>query len=91
VRLLGGAGVLDAVGYGVFGATEINAGEGAPALDPPAGQSVARRFADVDTNDNAADFVAGAPSPGVASLPEPTSAALLGLGLLGLVRCGRRP
>jgi hypothetical protein len=91
VRLLGAAGVLDALGYGVFGEGDVNAGEGAPAFDPPAGESVARRFANVDTDDNAADFVAGAPSPGTASVPEPTAAALLGLGLLGLARFGRKP
>jgi uncharacterized protein len=90
VRLRNAAGVLDALGYGVFAAGEVNAGEGAPAVDPAAGQSVARRFVNVDTNDNAADFLGGAPTPGVAALPEPTSAALLGVGLLGLVRLGRR-
>jgi len=84
--------VLDALGYGSFLATEVNAGEGAPAVDPPAGQSVARRFANVDTDDNAIDFVAGAPTPGAAplALPEPAAAGLLGLGLLGLARAGRR-
>jgi len=91
VLLRGAAGVLDALGYGVFAAGEVFAGEGTPALDPAAGLSLARQFANLDTNDNAADFVAGAPTPGVASLPEPSSAALLGLGLLGLARLGRRP
>jgi hypothetical protein len=92
VVLRSASGVLDALGYGAFLAGEINAGEGAPAVDPPAGESVARRFANVDTNDNAADFVAGAPTPGVASfaVPEPAAAALLGAGLVGLARCGRR-
>jgi len=91
VRLRSAAGVLDALGYGVFAAGEIFAGEGTPALDPVAGLSVARLFANLDTDDNATDFVAGAPTPGVATLPEPSSAALLGLGLLGLARLGRRP
>jgi hypothetical protein len=90
VLLRNAAGVLDALGYGVFAAGEIFAGEGTPALDPAAGLSLARLFANLDTNDNAADFVAGAPTPGVAALPEPSSAALLGLGLLGLLRLGRR-
>jgi hypothetical protein len=92
VVLRSASAVLDALGYGSFLATEVNAGEGAPAVDPPAGQSVARRFANVDTNDNATDFVAGAPTPGAApvQLPEPAAAGLLGLGLVGLFRSGRR-
>ena len=52
-----GDSVLDALGYGVFAASEVFAGEGAPAVDPAAGASLARRFADVDTGDNAADFI----------------------------------
>ena len=70
-----GDSVLDAVGYGVFAASEVFAGEGAPAVDPAAGASLARRFADVDTGDNAADFISLAvPTPGsapLASVPEP--------------------
>lgn len=87
-------GVLDAVGYGVFAPEEVFAGEGSPAPDAPAGESLARQFANVDTDDNAADFrVVGAPSAGTGPLlniPEPSTSALLGTGLLGLARLGRR-
>lgn len=85
-------GVLDAVGYGVFAPGDVFAGEGAPAEDPPAGWSLARYFADLDTDDNAMDFVAlDAPTPGFAELsavPEPGSGLLAGTGMLvlGLVR-----
>ena len=89
VVLRGASGVLDALGYGVFAAGEVFAGEGTPAVDPVAGLSLARLFANLDTNDNAADFAAGDPTPGVAALPEPSGAALLGLGLVGLARLGR--
>jgi hypothetical protein len=81
------------VGYGVFAATDVFAGEGSPAVDPAAGSSIARLFANVDTNDNASDFAAGAPTPGsaaFASVPEPTAATLLGSGLVGLAWQGRR-
>jgi len=94
IVLRAGATVLDAIGYGVFAPGEIFAGEGAPAVDPPAGESLARRFADVDTDDNAADWIAlAAPTPGsapVAAVPEPGSAALLALGLSGLAGAGGR-
>jgi hypothetical protein len=92
VVLRGAGGVIDALGYGAFLAGEIHAGEGNPAVDPPAGQSLARRFANVDTDDNASDFLASAPTPGSAPLavPEPAGAGMLGLGLLGLARLGRR-
>jgi hypothetical protein len=85
--------ILDAVGYGIFGAGEIFAGEGNAALDVPAGSSLARRFANVDTDDNAVDFIElGVPTPGQAPLdavPEPQTAALLGVGLLGLAWSAR--
>jgi threonine dehydrogenase-like Zn-dependent dehydrogenase len=85
--------VIDAIGYGVFGVGEIFAGEGSAAADAPAGSSLARLFANVDTDDNAVDFVVlGVPTPGHAPLnavPEPQTAALLGAGLLGLAWSGR--
>ncbi|MDJ0866502.1 MAG: PEP-CTERM sorting domain-containing protein [Myxococcota bacterium] len=81
-------GVLDAVGYGVFDAGEVFAGEGAPAPDVPAGSSLARFLADVDSDDNATDFLElAAPTPGSAplSVPEPSSAALLATALATLL------
>jgi hypothetical protein len=84
---------LDAVGYGVFGMGDFFAGEGAAAADPPAGSSLARLFANLDTNDNAADFIVlGVPTPGHApfnAVPEPQTAALLAVGLLGLAWSAR--
>jgi hypothetical protein len=94
IVLRDGLGVLDAVGYGVFALGEIFAGEGSPAPDAPADSSLARLFANVDTDDNSADFAVGAPTPGSAPLsgvPEPSTALLLASGLLGLARAGRRP
>jgi hypothetical protein len=86
--------VIAALGYGAFEAGEVFAGEGSPAADPPAGSSLARVFADVDTDDNAVDFAAlEAPTPGSAPLstvPEPAGALLLAVGLAGLSLCGRR-
>jgi hypothetical protein len=61
--------VLDALAYGTFMAGQEPAGEGTPA--PPApptgnmGQSLSRNSDGADTNDNAADFHLGAPTPGV--------------------------
>ncbi len=84
------SGILDAVGYGSFGLGEVFAGEGNPAPDAPAGSSLARLFADLDTDNNEADFVIQAiPSPGSAellSVPEPQSMALLALGVLVLAK-----
>ena len=92
VVLHDGGLVLDAVGYGVFGVGEVFAGEGAPAPDAPAGSSLARVFADVDTDDNASDFeVLSVPTPGsgVTQVPEPGSILLLGTALSGLAFLGR--
>jgi len=91
-----GTSVLDAVGYGEFDPGEVFAGEGTPADDPPAGWSLARHFADVDTDDNALDFVAlEVPTPGAAdlSVPEPAAGPLVagGLLVLGVLRRRRGP
>ena len=80
--------IFDAVGYGVFSPSEFFAGEGSSAPDASSGSSLARVFANVDTDDNANDFaVLLSPTPGVADfspIPEPGAALLLGLGLFGL-------
>lgn len=86
--------VLDALGYGSFGPDAVFAGMGNPAPDAPAGSSLARRFADVNSGDNFADFVVLAtPTPGsapLAGVPEPGTALLLAGGLAGLALGGGR-
>jgi len=85
--------VVDAIGYGVFGPGEFFVGEGAPAPDVAAGASLARRFANLDTDDNAADWIElTTPTPGFAPLqavPEPTTASLIAVGLLGMASSAR--
>jgi hypothetical protein len=86
-------GAVDAVGYGAFGEGEFFAGEGAPAPDAPADASLARRFADVDSDDNAADWIVlDVPTPGAAPLavPQPSTAVLFAGGLALLARLSRR-
>lgn len=99
VVLYRGSVRVDAVGYGAFGGSGFFAGEGSPAVDVPAGFSLARRYADLDTGDNSTDFAALAiPTPGegdVASAvptPEPGTILLFGGGvvLLALRRARRR-
>ena len=94
VVLRSAGAVLDALGYGAFGPDDVFAGSGTPAPDVPAGSSLARRFADVNSGDNFADFVVlPVPTPGsapLAGIPEPGTALLLGGGLAGLALGGRR-
>ncbi len=84
---------LDAVGYGSFLPEDFFSGEGMAVSGAAAGSSVARHFADMDTNNNFADFVAATPTPGwgpVSAVPEPGTASLFCLGLLGLRVFGRK-
>jgi hypothetical protein len=79
--------VLDALGYGTFGPTDVFAGEGHAAPGAAAGQSLARFFANRDTNDNAADFgLLDVPTPGTGPLaaPEPSTPVLFALALFCL-------
>ncbi len=93
VVLRQGETIVDALGYGEFAPGEFFAGEGDPAPDASAGSSLARVFANLDSGNNALDFsVLVTPTPGVAPfapVPEPGSALLMGLGLLGLASGGR--
>lgn len=100
VQLRFGSTVIDALGYGSFGSSHVFAGEGSAAPGVSAGSSLARRFANVDTGDNSADFVAlASPTPGrgpvaPVAVPTPGSGALGLLGggmlLLGSIRRRRR-
>ncbi len=88
VRLWSSSGVLDALAYGTPPSTGIFGGETKAAPDVAAGSSLARTYANVDTNDNLKDFsTLATPTPGsgsvkVTAVPLPDSA---GLGFAGLV------
>ena len=93
VVLRNASSILDALGYGVFAAGDVFAGEGTPAVDAAPGNALARVFANVDTNDNFHDFAEAAPTPGsapLASVPEPSAAVLLAAGLFVLGWHGRQ-
>ena len=87
--------VIDAVGYGSFGATDVFAGEGGAAPDPAAGGSIARINPVLDTDHNGVDFaVLAVPTPGSvpapSSVPLPPAIALFASGLMGLASVARR-
>lgn len=92
ILLRNATGIVDALAYGGFGSGTVFAGEGLPAPDVEAGQSLARHFADRDTNWNDQDFrVLGTPTPGVASfaVPEPGSLFLCLVGFIVLTAVRR--
>ena len=81
VALWDSASLIDALGYGDF-TSAVFAGEGSPAPDVSAGQSLARL---ADSGDNLADFtVLDMPTPGttaVSAVPVPAAVWLMGSGL----------
>ena len=70
VQLIDCAGaVIDALGYGEFGADGVFLGEGTPAPGLGEGESLIRCPGVADSDDNAQDFQSSAaPSPGVANV-----------------------
>jgi hypothetical protein len=69
VRLVAPDGATDVLGYGALTYAEYF--EGRPAADVPGGSSLARLPDGVDTDDDAADFVAiSPPTPGAPNRPE---------------------
>jgi hypothetical protein len=89
-----GGTAVDRLGYGSFGVGDVFAGEGMAAPDAPAGSSLARLFADVDSDDNFSDFrVLAVPTPGQAEfevVPEPGTATMMLVGLACLAVLNRR-
>jgi len=88
-----GGGVLDALGYGDFSMASF-AGEGGPAPDVAAGQSLARFNPLLDSDNNLADFlVLDVPTPGavpVSTVPVPPAVLLFLSGMAGLAGIARR-
>lgn len=80
--------VIDALGYGAGAA--FFAGEGTPAPDVAAGESL-QRLDGVDRDDNALDFALNpTPTPGSSPLAVPEPRALLPLAALGVLTRLRR-
>jgi hypothetical protein len=75
--------IYDALAYG----NVPDLGEGDPAIDVPAGQSLSR-VSGIDTDDNLTDFIVSSPTPGV--VPIPGAAWLLGSGIIGMVSVRRK-
>ena len=76
VRLVWPDGAVEVVGYGVHTLPEYSCG--APAVDVPAGFSLARIPDDADRGSNAQDFAAATPSPGAANRPGRDAAPVAG-------------
>ena len=65
IELRWGSDVVDALGYGTFDPDEFFGGEGLPAADVKAGNSLTRDADHTDTDDNQADFAESLnPTPG---------------------------
>lgn len=64
--------VVDALGYGTFGANDRFAGEGSPVASPAEGRSLSRDANHTDTDDNSADFT----SPAVPTPREQTTTCM---------------
>lgn len=63
VQLRYGAIVLDALAYGTFETSDVARGEGTPHPLAPTGESLSRDALYTDSDDNAADFSSGTPTP----------------------------
>jgi 5'-nucleotidase len=91
LHLLYGTQLMDALQYGDAGI--YNAGEGNYAADVTGAISLSRDIYGTDTSDNAIDFTAGTPTPGIGPAVVPLPAAVWlfasGLGLLGFCRRSR--